>query len=56
LQEAVGTPNYPSGAAYRRALTEARARVDETAWKAAWEVGRATRLEEAVAYVVTESE
>jgi hypothetical protein len=56
LQEAVGTPNYPSGAAYQRARAAVRTKLDEANWEAAWEIGRAGSLDKAVASVLPESE
>ncbi|GAC1633155.1 MAG: BTAD domain-containing putative transcriptional regulator [Chloroflexota bacterium] len=49
LQEAAGTPHYPSRGAYERALASARARLDDAAWVAGWKLGRGRVVEETIA-------
>ena len=53
LREAIGAPRPPGFLSYlERDLATARDRLDEPAFAAAWEEGRAMNLEEAIAYAL----
>jgi hypothetical protein len=55
LREAIGSPLWPvEQARYDRTVAVARAQVDETAFAAAWEEGRALPLEQIIGEVLDE--
>jgi predicted ATPase/class 3 adenylate cyclase len=57
LREIIGTPLPPADrAGHDRLVAEARAQCDEAAWRAAWDVGRQMRLEQAILFANTSDE
>jgi hypothetical protein len=55
LRETLGIFHLPSELALREPyVSAAHSRLDEAAWKAAWEEGRAMTLDEAIAYALEE--
>jgi predicted ATPase/DNA-binding CsgD family transcriptional regulator len=57
LFEAVGGQHEPGEAAMREPyLAMARSQLDEIAWQAAWEEGRAMSMEQAIGYALSEDE
>jgi hypothetical protein len=53
LREAVGYQQAPRDRSMREPyLADARSRVDETAWTEAWEDGRSTSFDRAMAYAL----
>jgi predicted ATPase len=51
LREAIGSPLPPADRTrYDRLVAEARAQADPAAWQSAWEIGRQTRLDQAVIF------
>src|SRR5215216_4419548 len=57
LSEAVGSQHVPEEDALRDPyLADARSRLDETSWRAAWAEGRAMSMEQAIDYALSEEE
>jgi DNA-binding CsgD family transcriptional regulator/tetratricopeptide (TPR) repeat protein len=55
LSEAVGSQHVPEEDALRDPyLADARSRLDETSWRAAWAEGRAMSMEQAIDYALSE--